>query len=57
MEGVWKCRNREKIEGDVKLSMSSVEGITQLKGGNWKRGRFCALNVGQRKRSHGGTGK
>jgi len=57
MEGVWKCRNREKIEGDVKLSMSSVEGITQLKGGNWKRGRFCALNVGQRKRSHGGTGE
>jgi len=55
MEGVWKHRNREKMEGDVKLSVPSVEGITQLKGGNWKRGKFCALNIGQGKRSYGGT--
>jgi len=34
------------MEENIKLSVSSVEGMTQLKRGNWKRGRFCALNVG-----------
>jgi len=33
MEIVWKHGNREKMEKDVKLSMSSMEGMTQLEGG------------------------
>jgi len=45
------------MEGDIRLSMSSMKGMTQLKERNWKRGRFCALNVRQGKRSHGRTGK
>jgi len=57
MEGVWKHRNREKMEGNIKLSVSSMEGMTQLKGGNWKRGRFCVLNVEQEKRSRSRTGE
>ena len=45
------------MKEDIKLSVLSVEGITQLEGGKQKRGRFCALNVGQGKKSHGGTGE
>jgi len=45
------------MEENVKLSVSSVEGMTQLEGEKWKRERFYALNVGQEKRSHGGTGE
>ena len=56
MEVVWKHGNGEKIEEDIKLSMLSVEGMIRLEGGNWKRGRFCVLNVGQGK-SCGGTGE
>jgi len=57
VEIVWKHRNREKMEEDVKLSVSSVKGITQLEGGKWKRGIFCVLNVGQGKKSYSGTGE
>jgi len=32
------------MEEDVKLSVSSVKGMTQLEGGKQKRERFCALN-------------
>jgi len=52
---VWKHGNREKIEEDIKLSMLSMKGMTQLEGGKWKRERFCALNIGQGKRSCGRT--
>jgi len=45
------------MKEDVKLSVSSMEGMTQLEEGKWKRGRFCALNVEQEKKSHGGTGE
>jgi len=57
VEVIWKRENREKMEEDVKLSVSSMEGMTRLEEGNWKRGRFYALSVGQGKRSHGGTGE
>jgi len=45
------------MEENVKLSVSNVEGMTQLEGGKWKRRRSCALNVEWGKRSCGETGE
>jgi len=33
VEIVWKHGNRKKMEEDVKLSVSNVEGMIRLKGG------------------------
>jgi len=33
VEIVWKHKNREKMKEDIKLSVLSAEGITQLEGG------------------------
>ena len=60
MEDVQKHRNGGEMEEEVKLSVSGVEEKIQLQEKKYqkkKRERFCALNVGQGKRSHGGTEK